>query len=225
MTFRASARTAAAALLVGGLLIGDRDVYPWSVNPPTVPQETERSDAELFYRRLEAYTAVLNLVETGYAEPIDVNRAIARSIQRMLSRLDPHSSFYNPKTFRELRAYQGGNYSGIGARVAPVDGQLMVLSTTPGSPAWESGIRPGDVILSVDGVSNRDRPGAEVVRLLRGARGTLVEVWIERMGVNQPLRLKIRREEIPEPSLPVCFAIPARGRLPATGGLHGHHRR
>ena len=107
MTFRASARTAAAALLVGGLLIGDRDVYPWSVNPPTVPQETERSDAELFYRRLEAYTAVLNLVETGYAEPIDVNRAIARSIQRMLSRLDPHSSFYNPKTFRELRAIPG----------------------------------------------------------------------------------------------------------------------
>ena len=207
VTLRMSARTVVAGLLVSGLLIGNTEIYLWSSMPPAEPQETERSDAELFHRRLQAYTAVLNLVETGYAEPVDMNRAIARSIQRMLSRLDPHSSFYNPKTFRELRAYQGGNYSGIGARVAPVDGQLMVLSTTPGSPAWESGIRPGDVILSVDGVSNRDRPGAEVVRLLRGARGTLVEVWIERMGVNQPLRLKIRRKEIPEPSLPVCFAI------------------
>ena len=207
MTFRASARTVAAALLVGGLLIGDRNVYPWSVMPPTEPRETERSDSESFYRLLESYTAVLSLAETGYAEPIDVNRAIARSIQRMLSRLDPHSNFYIPKTFRQLRAYQGGKYSGIGARVAPVDGQLTVLSTTPGAPAWESGIRPGDVILSVDGVSARDRPGAEVVGMLRGARGTLVEVRIERMGVNRPLRLEIRREEIPEPSLPVCYAI------------------
>lgn len=136
-----------------------------------------------------------------------MNRAIARSIQRMLSRLDPHSSFYDPKTFGDLRAYQGGNYSGIGVRVAPADGKMMVLSTIPGSPAEESGIRPGDVILSVDGVSTRDRAGAEVVSLLRGPRDTPVEVLIERMGVDRALGLQVRRKEIPEPSLPLSYAI------------------
>lgn len=150
---------------------------------------------------------MLSLVETRYAEPIDVNRAMARSIQRMLGRLDPHSSFYDPKTFGELRSYQGGNYSGIGVRVAPADGKMMVLSTIPGSPAEDSGIRPGDVILSVDGVSTRDRAGAEVASLLRGPRGTPVEVRIERIGVARPLGLQVRRQEIPEPSLPLCYAI------------------
>ena len=146
-------------------------------------------------------------METKYAEPIDADKAVAKSIQRMLRQLDPHSNFYDPKAFREFQAHQGGNYSGIGARVVPVDGQLMVLSTTPGSPASEAGIRPGDVVVSVDGISTTERPGTEVVALLRGPRGTAVEVLIERLGVNRPLQLKIHREEIPESSVPICYAI------------------
>lgn len=203
----ASVKTAGAALLACALLLGNMEVYLSSGISSAEAQESKLSFPESFYRHLEAYASVLSLVETGYAEPIDVNRAIARSIQRMLSRLDPHSGFYDPKTFGELRAYQGGNYSGIGARVAPVDGKMMVLSTIPGSPAEESGIRPGDVILSVDGVSTSDRPGAEVVRLLRGPRDTLVDVLIERMGVHRPLGIQVRRENLPEPSLPLCYAI------------------
>lgn len=207
MTLRGSVKTAVAALLACALLFGNTQVYLSSGDSSVEVQESELSLPESFNRHLEAYAALLSLVETGYADPVDLNLAIARSIQRMLSRLDPHSSFYNPKTFGELRAYQGGNYSGIGARVAPVDGKMMVLSTTPGSPAEESGIRPGDVILSVDGISTKDRPGAEVVRLLRGPRDTRVQVSIERSGVDRSLGLQVRREEIPEPSLPLCYAI------------------
>ncbi len=189
------------------LLFANSRVFLSSGGSPNETREAGHSLPESFYRHLEAYASVLSLVETGYAEPADVNRAIARSIQRMLSRLDPHSSFYDPKTFGDLRAYQGGNYSGIGVRVAPADGKMMVLSTIPGSPAEESGIRPGDVILSVDGVSTRDRAGAEVASLLRGPRGTPVEVRIERIGVDRALGLQVRRKEIPEPSLPLSYAI------------------
>ena len=187
--------------------VGNSAVFLSSGVSPTETEEAKLSFPESFYRHLEAYASVLSLVETGYAESVDVNRAIARSIQRMLGRLDPHSSFYDPKTFGELRSYQVGNYSGIGVRVAPADGKMMVLSTISGSPAEETGIRPGDVILSVDGVSTRDRAGAEVVSLLRGPRDTPVEVLIERIGVERPLRLQVRRTEIPEPSLPLCYAI------------------
>ncbi len=207
MTPRASIKPAVAGLLACALLFGNRAVHPSSATSPADPEKKELVFPKSFNRHLQAYAAVLSLVESGYADPADLNRAIARSIQRMLSRLDPHSSFFDPKTFGELRAYQGGNYSGIGTRVAPVDGKMMVLSTTAGSPAEESGIRPGDIILSVDGISTRDRPGAEVVRLLRGPRDTRVEVLIERSGVDRPLGLQVRREEIPEPSLPLGYAI------------------
>lgn len=207
MTLHPSVKTATAALFVCTLLFGNSAVCFSSGASPAENQEARLSFPESFFRDLEAYASALGLAETAYAEPMDVNRAIARSIQRMLSRLDPHSSFYDPKTFARLRAYQGGNYSGIGVRVAPADGKMMVLSTIPGSPAAESGIRPGDVILSVDGVSTGDRAGAEVVSLLRGPRDTPVEVQIERTGVDRPLGLRVRRKEIPEPSLPLCYAI------------------
>jgi len=207
VTRQASVKAATAALFVCALLFADSSVFLSSGVSSPENQEAKLSFPKSFYRHLEAYGSVLNLVETGYAEPIDVNRAIARSIQRMLGRLEPHSSFYDPKTFGELRSYQGGNYSGIGVRVAPADGKMMVLSTNPGSPAEESGIRPGDVILSVDGVSTGDRAGAEVVSLLRGPRDTPVEVLIERIGVDRPLGLQVLRKEIPEPSLPLCYAI------------------
>ena len=207
MTRQASVKAATAALLVCALLFADSSVFLSSGVSSPETREAQLSFPKSFYRHLEAYGSVLSLVETGYAEPIDVNRAIARSIQRMLGRLDPHSSFYDPKTFGDLRSYHGGNYSGIGVRVAPADGKMMVLSTIPGSPAEESGIRPGDVILSVDGFSTRDRAGAEVASLLRGPRDTPVEVLIERIGVDRPLGLQVLRKEIPEPSLPLCYAI------------------
>ena len=207
MTRQSPGKGATAALLVCVLLFANSRVYLSSGGAPTENRESRLSFPESFDHHLEVYASVLGLVESGYAEPIDVNRAIARSIQRMLGRLDPHSSFYDPKTFGDLRAYQGGNYSGIGVRVAPADGKMMVLSTIPGSPAEESGIRPGDVILSVDGVSTRDRAGAQVVSLLRGPRDTPVEVLIERIGVDSPLGLRVRRKEIPEPSLPLSYAI------------------
>ena len=207
VTRQSSVKAATGALLVCALLFGYAGVHLSSGISATEPREKALPFPESFYLHLEAFASVLSLVETTYAEPIDVNPALARSIQRMLSRLDPHSSFYDPKTFGELRAYQGGNFSGIGARVAPVDGKMMVLSTIPGSPAEESGIRPGDIILSVGGVSTKHRPGPEVVRLLRGPRDTRVELSIERMGVDRPLGIQVRRKEIPEPSLPVSYAI------------------
>ena len=207
MTLQPSVKAATSALLACALLFGNSTVFLSSGVSSTEAEEAKLSFPKSFYRHLEAYASVLSLVETGYADSVDVNRAIARSIQRMLGRLDPHSSFYDPKTFGELRSYQGGNYSGIGVRVAPADGKMMVLSTISGSPAEESGIRPGDVILSVDGVSTRDRAGAEVVSLLRGPRDTTVAFQIERIGVDRPLGLRVRRKEIPEPSLPLCYAI------------------
>ena len=206
MIRQSSVKAATALLLCARLFAESAGVLP-SGAPPTETREAGPSIPESFHRQLEAYASVLSLVEAGYAEPINVNHAIARSIQRMLSRLDPHSSFYDPKAFGQMRAYQGGNYSGIGVRLAPADGKMMVLSTIPGSPAAESGIRPGDVVLAVDGVSTRDRAGAEVASLLRGPRDTPVEILIERIGVDRPLRLRVRRKEIPEPSLPLCYAI------------------
>ena len=97
--------------------------------------ESNQLYPEDLYRTLRTYTKVLHVVETNYAEPVHIQKAIANSIQRMLNVLDPHCHFYDQKAFKKLQDHQEGNYSGIGVRVAVVEERLMVLSTTAGSPA------------------------------------------------------------------------------------------
>ena len=159
------------------------------------------------YRVLQTYSKVLHLVETRYAEPVHIQKVVADSIQRMLSVLDPHCHFYHQKAFKELQDHQEGNYSGIGVHIAVVEQKLMVLSTTAGAPASKFGIRVGDVISSVNGVSTANNSTTKVVELLRGPRQSEVQVSIERPGLDQPLLLKILRDEIPKPSVRFYYII------------------
>ena len=94
------------------------------------------------------------LFEKNYAIPVDTDHAIySGAIPGMLRVLDPHSSFFDPRAYANLREDQRGRYYGVGMTIVPRDNFTYVLAPMPASPAFRAGIRPGDVIMAVDGKS------------------------------------------------------------------------
>jgi carboxyl-terminal processing protease len=155
---------------------------------------------------IKTFSTVYDLVEQNYAEKLDADRAVYRgAIPGMLRTLDPHSSFFDPKDFQQLREDQRGHYYGVGMQVAPKANRTMVIAPFPGSPAYKAGLRPGDVIMLVDDKSTENLRTDEVADLLKGPKGTPVSVEIAREGVADPLRFTIIRDEISRKSVQDAF--------------------
>lgn len=151
---------------------------------------------------VETFSNVLAVVQHDYAKPLKVNTAVYDgAIPGMLGVLDPHSTFFDSKQFALLREDQNGRYFGVGMQIGAFGGRTVVIEPFPGSPAYKAGLRPGDVIVEVDGKSCKGLSTTEVANLLKGPRGTVVKVGVGREGWNKPLQFTITREEIPHPSV------------------------
>ncbi|MFN8006598.1 MAG: S41 family peptidase [Terriglobia bacterium] len=156
---------------------------------------------------LKTYTQVLTLAEENYADSVDPETSIYRSILGMLQRLDPHSNFFDSKTYQQFREDQSGDFFGIGISVASVDGKPTVIATLPGTPAQRAGIRYGDLIQEIDGKSSQGMSQDQVVQKFRGPVGSVIHVGLEREGVPDLLKLSVTRGVIPQYSIPYAFLI------------------
>src|SRR6266571_3910771 len=161
---------------------------------------------------LDAFAKVYAVVQRNYAEPVSPDRAIlgvfgpqgnsnVGAISGMLCTLAPHSNFVDSKTLARLRETQEGKYYGVGMRILTVPGKMGQWMTTvvepmPGSPAFRAGLRPGDVILKVDGKSADGLDDETVAKMLKGPKGTVVHVTASREGYDKPLEFAIARDEI-----------------------------
>ena len=92
------------------------------------------------------FTAALGAVEANYVDAVDSERLVYTAIGGMLQTLDPHSNFMDPRTYAQMRERQEGRYYGLGITIAVVDGDITVVSLFEGSPAYQKGLRRGDVI-------------------------------------------------------------------------------
>ena len=119
----------------------------------------------------------------------------------MLRTLDPHSNFFDPKDFDALREDQRGSYSGVGMQVGPRNGKTIVIAPFGGSPAYKAGLRPGDVILEVNDKRTEGLTTTEVAEMLKGPRGTKVQVVVNRAGAAKPITFNLIRDEIPRNSV------------------------
>ena len=172
---------------------------------------------------LKSFTSVYSIVEQNYAEKMDTDRADKAiydgAIPGMLHTLDPHSNFYDPKAYAQMREDQHGRYYGVGMTIQPqlVDGTLKIFVLYPfeGTPSYKAGIRPGDQIVSVDGKPADGLDSAAVASMLKGARGTHVSVLMNREGQSKPLTFDLVRDEIPRPSVDLAFEI-----QPNVGYMH-----
>jgi carboxyl-terminal processing protease len=187
-------------------------------------EATTGSDDSDVKSSLNSLTRVYDLVEQNYADPVDSDRAIFGSgnspvsvgvIPGALRTLDPHSTFFDPRAFSRLREDQEGKYFGVGMQIAARPGKMgkilvVVLAPIPGSPAFRAGLRPGDIIIKVDGKSTEGLTGdavATVASMLKGPKGTLVHVTVSREGYDQPLDFEITRDEISQLSVGDAFMI------------------
>ena len=177
-------------------------------------------DAGALRGNLDAFAKIYALVQQNYADPVNPDHAIfgpeysntEGAIPAMLRTLDPHSNFFSPKTFARLRENQEGKYFGVGMRILTVPGKMgqwmtTVIEPMPGSPAFRAGLRPGDLILEVDGKAAEGLDGDAVAKMLKGPRGTAVRITVSREGYDKPLDFKVTREEITGLSVDDYFLV------------------
>ncbi|HUL16886.1 MAG TPA: S41 family peptidase [Terriglobales bacterium] len=185
-------------LLVSGVLGA---VYGPSVRATT-------ASADDFQTSVKTFTRVLDVVQSNYAEPIDVDKAVYEgAIPGMLRVLDPHSSFFDARQYALLREDQRGRYYGVGMIVAPRDKHTIVMAPYVGAPAFNAGLRPGDVIVKVDDKPTDGLTTTQVADMLKGPKGTVVKITIAREGYNEPLNFTVTRGEIPRHSVDLAFMI------------------
>ena len=159
---------------------------------------------------LRTFSTVYDLVEKNYAEPVSADKAIYNgAIPGMLRVLDPHSSFFDPKSYSLMREDQQGRYYGVGMQVGPRNNKVIVIAPFVGTPAYKAGLRPGDVIVAVDGKPTDNMGTSEVADMLKGPKGTTVHVTVLRDGVAHPMEFTMQRGEIPRNSVDIHFMLRA----------------
>lgn len=184
------------------------------------------NDESVLRDNLHTFTNVYSIVEQNYAEPMTedkTDKAIYDgAIPGMLHVLDPHSNFYDPKAYAQMREDQHGRYYGVGMTIQPQPDptakggtKIVVLYPFEGTPSYKAGVRPGDVILSVDGKSTEGMDSAAVAALLKGPRNTHVSVEMSREGSPKPLVFDLVRDEVSRPSVDLAFMI-----RPGIGYIH-----
>jgi carboxyl-terminal processing protease len=165
---------------------------------------------------LRHFSEVYSLVEQNYAEPVNPDKAIySGAIPGMLHVLDPHSNFFDPKSYSLLREEQSGKYYGVGMQIAPRNNKIIVVAPFVGSPAYKVGVRPGDVILAVDGKPTDNLSVSDVADMLKGPRGTNVHITVTREETDKPVEFNVIRDEIPRNSVDLKFFI-----KPGIGYMH-----
>ena len=182
---------------------------------------TTSSAAEDEHTAIRQFTNVLDVVQANYAEPVDVDKAVYQgAIPGMLRVLDPHSNFFDARQFALLREEQRGRYYGVGMIVAPRENKTVVMQPYVGAPAFNAGIRPGDVITKVDDKSTDGLTTTDVADMLKGPKGTVVKITVSREGYDQQLVFTVTRDEIPRHSVDIAFMIkPGVGYIRMSSGF------
>ncbi|MCA9421499.1 MAG: S41 family peptidase [Nitrospira sp.] len=148
------------------------------------------------YEELQVFAEVLSQVKKHYVEETQTKDLVQGALRGMLAGLDPHSSFMTPDMFKEMQVETKGEFGGLGIQIGIKNNRLTVISPIEDTPAFEAGIQPGDTIIKVDDKPTKDLTLMEAVQHMRGARGTSVELTIEREGLEKPLVFTLKRDII-----------------------------
>jgi carboxyl-terminal processing protease len=157
----------------------------------------------------KVFTAALSAIDTSYVGTVESDRLVYGAIAGMLQTLDPHSSFMDPRTYAQMRERQEGRYYGLGITIAVVDGEITVVSLFEGSPAYQKGLRRGDIISKIEGDETKGWTSDDAVKKLRGPKGTPVRISVKRSGYGQLIDLNVVRDEIHIPTVPAAFMLDA----------------
>ncbi|MDO8441038.1 MAG: S41 family peptidase [Polaromonas sp.] len=152
--------------------------------------------APLPLEELQQLAAVFGMVKTDYVEPVDEKKLITDAISGMVASLDPHSVYFDKKSFKEFREGTTGRFVGVGIEITQEDGLVKVVSPIEGSPADRAGLKPNDLITKIDDTAVKGLSLNEAVKKMRGEPRTKVVLMIFRKDENRTFPVTITREEI-----------------------------
>ncbi|MFC5498306.1 S41 family peptidase [Caenimonas terrae] len=154
------------------------------------------SMAPLPLEELQQLAAVFGMVKTDYVEPVDEKKLITDAISGMVASLDPHSQYFDKKSFKEFREGTSGRFVGVGIEISQEDGLVKVVSPIEGSPAFRAGLKPNDLITKIDDTVVKGLSLSDAVKRMRGEPNTKVTLTIFRKDENRSFPVTITREEI-----------------------------
>ncbi len=201
---RAAAALAAVSLLVGaggtyaGMTFLEDEERP-SVIQSELGQNLASGDGNSAdIEDVEKIEKTMDLISDRYVEDVDQDQLVEGAIQGMIDTLeDPYSVYMDKETANQFTQSLDSSFEGIGAEVSMVDGKVTIVAPFKDSPAEKAGLKPNDQILKVDGKSISGLDLYEAVLKIRGEKGSVVTLEVNRPGVTGNLSIDVKRDEIP----------------------------
>jgi carboxyl-terminal processing protease len=169
--------------------------------------------APLPLEEMQQLAAVFGIVKNDYVEPVDEKKLISDAITGMVAGLDPHSQYFDKKSFKEFRESTGGKFVGIGIEMSMEDGLVKVVSPIEGSPAFRAGLKSGDLITRIDDTAVKGLTVDQAVKRMRGEPDTTVKLMVFRKTESRTFPVTIVREEIRMQSVRAKMVEPGYGWL------------
>src|ERR1700726_804976 len=148
------------------------------------------------FRQLNLFGDVFERVRSDYVEKPDDSQLVESAINGMLAGLDPHSSYMDPKSFRDMQVQTRGEFGGLGIEVTMEDGFVKVVAPIDDTPAAKAGVRAGDIITHIDDEAVRGLTLNQAVEKMRGLVNTKIRLKIMRKGNDAPIEIAIVRDNI-----------------------------
>lgn len=150
----------------------------------------------LIKKNFTIFSEVFQEISTRYVDDVDPEKLMRHGITSMLEKLDPYTVLFDEADTQNMEILTTGRYAGVGIEVGARSGKLVIIAPIEGYSAYRRGIRSGDVILDVDGISVQNLNVEDLQLLIRGEAGSTLKLTIERLGIDEPLTFELTRELI-----------------------------
>ncbi len=145
---------------------------------------------------LQRFTTVVEHIKNYYVKSMDDSVLFENAMRGMLSGLDPHSAYLDKEDYAELKEMTTGKFGGLGIEVIPEDGLIRVITPVDDTPAQRAGIQPGDIIVRLNDTPVKGLSLREAIEMMRGEKGTTINLTIIRQGESKPLKIAVTRDTI-----------------------------
>ena len=185
------------AAFVAGVTLGPvTGLLDRTVGSPVAHARAQDARNTEMYRMLDLFSDVVERIRAEYVEPVNDKELIENAINGMLTGLDPHSSYMNAKSFKDMQVQTKGEFGGLGLEVSSENGIIKVVSPIDDTPAARAGMKAGDLITMLDGQTVQGLTLNEAVDKMRGPPGSTIKLTVKREGINTPVEVSMQREVI-----------------------------